>query len=583
MCRCRLTMKNIRKLTKIVIFTLVLVALPAVFAGVKSSAAESGKPTFTVGAKTLYVGFKSYYSELSLTEETAVITYKSSDKKVAIVDEDGKITGVAPGTADITAVIRQNGKKYKTAMKVTVKNPYSKLSASTEGLAVGSSFRFELTRYGHREPVTWTLDGAQYASIKAGSSTDCILTGIAPGFVTLRAETNGSVFTVRVRICEGTGKVYFISPDSDPYYTSYKKYSTYNKYTKHYYLLRSYLEYFDKAGGGILVLKAGTYTITNTLCIPSNTTILLEDGAKIVKSYETGTSSLTYTRSLFQTVSYTNSSKTGVFSGYNGEKNINILGEGNATIDLNDLNCAGVVAAHCSNLKISGIRFLNMHTNHFIELDASYNVTISGNYFSGYSQSSTTRKEAINLDTPDLETGGFSQNWTSYDGTPNSRVTIVDNVFYNLESAIGTHKYTEDKQHSNITIARNTFIDMHTYAVRCMNWKNSTITDNYIVLLEEPEEERIGIICNGMAGTIIKGNRFERYTIPISLYHWQNQGSGSVYAPIYNELDADSILALRSNYVYNCKNNYVEYYSEFDNFSSEKMIKCKIFESYIIE
>jgi len=558
-------------------------ALTAVFPAGSVHAEDSSKPAFTVGSKTLYVGYKSYYTEIPQTTETAVITYKSSDKKVAVVDEDGKISPVAPGTADISAVIKQNGKKYTTKMKVTVKNPYSKISVSTEGISVGSSFRFELTRYGHREPVTWTLDGTQYASISAGSSTDCILKGIAPGIVTLKAETNGSVFSMKVRICEGTGKVYFISPDSDPYYPSYKKYGTYNKNTRHYYLLRSYLEYFDKAGGGVLVLKKGTYTITNTLCIPSNTTILLEDGAKILKSYETGTTALTYTRSLFQTVSYTNSSKAGVFSGYTGERNIKILGEGNACIDLNNLNCAGVVVAHCSNLKISGLRFLNMNTNHFIELDAAYNVTISGNYFSGYTVSSTTRKEAINLDTPDQNTGGFNQNWTSYDGTPNLNVFITDNVFYNLEAAVGTHKYTADKPHSNIQVLRNTFIDIHTYAVRCMNWKNSLIRDNTIMLTEAPEEERIGIICNGITNTTITANRFERYTIPVSLYHWQNQGSGSIYGPIYNDLSKDNILAVRKNYVYNCQNNYVEYYNEFDDFSEENLTKCGIFDSYLLD
>jgi hypothetical protein len=35
-------------------------------------------------------------------------------------------------------------------------------------------------------------------------------------------------------------------------------------------LLRSYLERLEKNGGGKLILKKGTYKITNTLYIPSN-------------------------------------------------------------------------------------------------------------------------------------------------------------------------------------------------------------------------------------------------------------------------------------------------------------------------
>ncbi len=539
-------------------------------------------PCFTKESVTVYVGWEQYLSDILDISENAVIKYKSSKSKIATVDDDGRITGIKPGKATIKATIKDNGQKYTAELKVTVKNPYSEITASTTAISVGTPFCFDLKRVGHNEPVTWTLEGSQYASIEATSPTGCRLSGKAPGDVVLHAESNGTVFDLPVKIIEGTGNVYFINPNSDPYYTGYMKYGTYNSKTKGYYLLRSYLEMLEKQKGGVLVLEPGNYVITNTLCIPSNTTIYLKDGAHIIKSKDTGTTGLTATRSLFHLASFTNAAKTGAFKGYGGEHDIYFIGEGNAAIDMNSLNCAAIVVAHCSNLTIRGIRFLNLNGNHFIELDATKNASISGCFFSGAVESNSTRKEAINLDTPDKNTNGFIQNWTSYDCTPNNGVYIFDNVFYNLESAIGTHKYTEGKPHQNVNIYHNTFIDVTTYAIRCMNWNSPNITENVIMLTSVPEEERIGIICNGAVNPNITENRFEGYTTPISFYHWQNQGSGSNYNPIYNSIDQKCIGVLSRNYIRNCVNTYIEYYPTFEDFDEETIIKYDFSPDYIL-
>lgn len=539
-------------------------------------------PTFSKGAVTVYVGWEPYLSDISNISEEATIKYKSSKSKIAKVDEDGRITGLKPGKATITATVKDNGEKYKTELKVTVKNPYSEITASTTAISIGTPFEFDLERFGHNEPVTWTLEGNQYASIEATSPTGCRLSGTAPGNVVLHAETCGTVLDLPVKVIEGTGNVYYINPDSEPYYPGYMKYSTYNAKTKGYYLLRSYLEMLEKQKGGVLILQAGDYVVTNTLCVPSNTTIYLENGARIVKSKDTGTTSLTATRSLFHLASFTNAAKTGAFKGYGGEHDIYFLGEGNAAIDMDSLNCAAIVVAHSNHLTIRGINFLNLNGNHFIELDATKNASISGCFFSGAVESNSTRKEAINLDTPDRNTNGFIQNWTSYDGTPNNGVYIYDNVFYNLESAIGTHKYTEGKAHKNVNIYHNTFIDVRTYAVRCMNWDRPNIRNNLIMLTTNPEEERLAIICNGAVNPVITENRFEGYTTPISFYHWQNQGSGENYNPVYNSIDGDCISKLTSNYIKNCENNYIEYYPEFDNFDEDTVIKYEFRTEYLL-
>lgn len=531
----------------------------------------NSKCSFGDKSKTLYVGWESYYSEIFGVSEDAVITFRSKNEKVATVDSEGVITPVKKGKTRIYADIDENGKTSKCSIKITVAEPFSRITDHTDVMTLNSRYTFKLERTGHAEPVTWTLEGEGLAEIEAVSPTDCSIHTLKPGFVTLTAECRGEKASFRIKIYNGTGELFIISPDSDPYKGWYKTYNTYNKKTKGYYLLRSYLERLDSLKGGVLVLKCGKYTVTNTLCIPSDTTIILEDGATIVKTNDTGTQNLTATASLFQTVSYTNSAKDGVFKGYKGEHDIKILGEGTATIDLNNIACQGIAAAHCNKLTISGISFKNMNTYHFIELAGNANVDITGNYFYGYSESKTTRKEAINLDTPDAETHGFNQRWTSLDKTPNKNITISDNVFYNVECGIGTHKYTEDKPHKNIKILRNTFIDSATYSIRCMNWENPVITDNSFIYSQPIESAEITIILNGVKDPVITGNLFENLETPISFYHWKNTGYGKDYAPVYNEVSELCMNLLKSNYLVNVTNPYFEYYRVLDDYSDDNL------------
>lgn len=537
----------------------------------EDDSATNSKCSFGDKSKTLYVGWESYYSEIFGVSEDASITFRSKNEKVATVDSEGVITPVKKGKTRIYADINENGKTSKCSIKITVAEPFSRITDYSDVMTLDSRYTFKLERTGHAEPVTWTLEGEGLAEIEAVSPTDCSIHTLKPGFVTLTAECRGEKASFRIKIYNGTGELFIISPDSEPYKGWYKTYNTYNKKTKGYYLLRSYLERLDSLKGGVLVLKCGKYTVTNTLCIPSNTTIILEDGATIVKTDDTGTKNLTATASLFQTVSYTNSAKDGVFKGYKGEHDIKILGEGTATIDLNNIACQGIAAAHCNRLTVSGISFKNMNTYHFIELAGNANVDIIGNYFYGYSESKTTRKEAINLDTPDAETHGFNQRWTSLDKTPNKNITISDNVFYNVECGIGTHKYTEDKPHTNVKILRNTFIDSATYSIRCMNWESPMIMDNSFIYSQPIESAEITIILNGVKDPVITSNLFENLETPISFYHWKNTGYGKDYAPVYNEVSELCMNLLKSNYLVNVTNPYFEYYRVLDDYSEDNL------------
>ena len=527
--------------------------------------------SFDRSSKTLYVGWKSYLSDINGIGETAEIVYRSDDEEIATISEEGEIFPVSAGKTTVYADITENDNSYTCSMAVTVRNPYSKAAESTDVMTLNSSLTFGIKRYGHEEPVFWELKGEPLAVIEAVTPTECTIKAYAAGYITLVAQCGEDSFSFNVKIYNGEGELFILTPDSEPYNGNYVKYGTYNKKTKGYYLLRSYLERLNTLKGGVLVLTKGTYTVTNTLCIPSNTTIILEDGAVIKKSDDTGTKSLTATASLFQTVSFTNAAKEGVFSKYNGEHDIKILGEGKACIDMNSVVCQGVISCHCNRLTISGITFKNMNTYHFIELDASKDVTISNNYFFGSTESTTSRKEAINLDTPDTVTNGFHQYWTSYDKTPDKNIYITDNVFCNVECGVGTHKYTYDSPHENVNILRNTFIDCNTYAIRCMNWDKPVIKDNGFIYSVTPENSEISIIVNGAVNPLITENRFENITTPVSFYHWRNTGYGKEYDPIYNNLDSDYATALTKNYLVNVTNHYYEFYPILDDFEEENL------------
>ena len=112
-------------------------------------------------------------------------------------------------------------------------------------------------------------------------------------------------------------KTYTITPKSSTYKKKYKKAAAYNSATKHYFLIRSYLEQLEKDGGGKLVLKKGTYKVSNVLYVPSNVTIEFKDGVIIKKTTKTNTKKMKASGGLFEFMEPSKSKKKGVHGKYN--------------------------------------------------------------------------------------------------------------------------------------------------------------------------------------------------------------------------------------------------------------------------
>lgn len=351
------------------------------------------------------------------------------------------------------------------------------------------------------------------------------------------------------------GKVYRITPKTKPLKKSkFTKSTLYNKKTRAYFTIRSYMEKFQKAGKGTLVLKKGTYTITNTIQVPSNVTIIFEDGVKIIKGTRTDKKRMPASITIFQLIRPSNAKKKSVYSGHNGEGNIHFVGRGSVSVNLKYMKSAiGIVMGHNHDVTIDNIKFRNMNGAHFIEMDASQNVTISNCSFKKVKKGSDMVKEAINLDTPDKTTGGFNNPWTTYDKTPNETITIENCSFSELGRAIGTHKYsakgTAQMYHTGIVLRGNRISDMKWDSpIRVMNWKDAVIENNTIDhVVQKGKSDTRGILISGGVNVSVKNNVISRVGRAIQCIAWKNSGPGSQYPVTYNDFTEENLTDLTTN------------------------------------
>lgn len=376
---------------------------------------------------------------------------------------------------------------------------------------------------------------------------------------------------------------YIITPSSKPYNVTYSKYSTYNQHTKHYYVLRSYLERFEKTKGGKLILKKGTYTISNTLYVPSNVTIQLENGAKLVKGTKTGTSQFKAASSMFQLIAPSKSSKKGVYGKYNGEKNIQFIGKGTATIDLNYVEKGiGIIMGHNQNVLVDRIQFRHMNYAHFIEMDASKNVTVKNSTFKYAKDPLYSVKEAINLDTPDRSTKGWSQEWSKFDAQPNSHVLIENNTFEDIPRAVGTHKYSYKKLHDRITIRQNKMVNLRSDYIRALNWSNAVIEKNTFTMSSKNKRNEVvkGIAASGTKNPTIRNNTFNYMAISMMFFTFSNTGGGTT-KKVFADLSKANKEALMTNTFKNLKTPYIQIRDNIQSNGSRKTETIRLDDSVL--
>lgn len=275
-------------------------------------------------------------------------------------------------------------------------------------------------------------------------------------------------------------QIFYITETSTPYRNRYTDFAEEERF---YFNLRAAFDQIEINGRGTVVVQTGDYKLSGVIYIPSNSNLIFEDGVNVKKSDD-----------LYVMFAFANRQDIlngTTYSEYNGVHDIRITASDGAQVELDNNYQVGNVfeIGHVRNLTISDLKMKNMHGDyHFIELDASDNVTINNCTFEGTTDTGVT-KEAINLDVPDPNTGGFGGVYSSQDKTANKNIFIQNNIFDNIPVAIGTHMYTEKAAHTNVNILNNTIKNCFYHGISVMNWDSPIIKGN--------EFENIGKMQNG--------------------------------------------------------------------------------------
>lgn len=149
--------------------------------------------TFTKAGETLQLTATIYPD--SATNKT--VTWKSSDKTVATVDESGLVTAVGNGTADITATTEDGN--YTATCQVTVEIPELTLSLDKTELTLTQTEeqqKLTATVSDTEEKVTWLSSDPFVATV----TRDGTVTAIANGTATITASAGDKTVSCTVEV-----------------------------------------------------------------------------------------------------------------------------------------------------------------------------------------------------------------------------------------------------------------------------------------------------------------------------------------------------------------------------------------------
>lgn len=222
----------------------------------------------------------------------------------------------------------------------------------------------------------------------------------------------------------------------------------------------------------IIFVPDKAYLISDTLTLRSGHHIDF-NGAKIIST----------TAHLFF-----NFDTTGVYTEYDGWGNITLK---NGTI------IGGAISLfHAQNVLIDAMHFENCINDHFVEICACKDVTISNSRFTGMLNIPQSQLEYINIDPcayspfPHLDD---SEN-SSYDGTPCKNIMVHDNIFKigegnyaYMTNGVGTHQAPSDLPlHENVQINDNVVSGSSNSAISLLGCTKSGAVGNRVSTAQSP-------------------------------------------------------------------------------------------------
>lgn len=175
--------------------TLALILAVAMFMTTLATSPHVEAATIKMNKTKVTIGVGDTY-QLKVSGTSKKAKWSTSNKKVATVNKNGKVTGKKKGTATITAKIGK--KSYKC--KVTVKNPA--LAKKTIYVTNGHSIKADVNYYGGK--VTWSVADGEVASIDKNGN----VTGKKPGTTRYTATLkNGKVLKGTITVEKPVQKI----------------------------------------------------------------------------------------------------------------------------------------------------------------------------------------------------------------------------------------------------------------------------------------------------------------------------------------------------------------------------------------
>ncbi|MDI9510157.1 MAG: hypothetical protein GX319_05035 [Clostridiales bacterium] len=147
------------------------------------------KTTITLSKKNITIERGENFTLSATTSNMSPVTWKTSRKSIATIDDNGKITGLKPGETIITA----SADGSKASCKVTVKYPSVKLFDKKVSLYRGQSVKLKADVSSGVEP-TWKSNRKSVATI----NPDGTLIAIKNGTATITAKVDGVAATCEV-------------------------------------------------------------------------------------------------------------------------------------------------------------------------------------------------------------------------------------------------------------------------------------------------------------------------------------------------------------------------------------------------
>lgn len=212
-------MKRIAKIVSLsmVLFVGCAFTIPAVIGTLESHAASKIKIS-----KTKATIAKGKTLQLKLNGAKKRVKWTTSNKKIATVNKNGKVSAKKVGRATITAKIGK--KKYRC--KVTVKNPSTARISNTRALILeGETLRLEM--FGTKSKVKWYSSNKQIATVNKYGR----VSAKKPGKVTITAKVGKKVYKCNLTVDAHSAEIYvdFSAAKKDLFFMTVKytdKYGT---------------------------------------------------------------------------------------------------------------------------------------------------------------------------------------------------------------------------------------------------------------------------------------------------------------------------------------------------------------------